>query len=230
MNQNLRTRLKMAVAKVGVDNTRADVLYNLAKVETWRRKYVSASTPIFDVRTDMYDYVQREFIGDQPIDYLEFGVYEGGSIKRWLGLNPHPDSRFYGFDTFAGLPEEWKRINDKMQRSAFDTGGALPQVDDDRVEFVKGLFQDTVGGFLAKFEARSQVVLHCDADLYSSTLYALTKCDDILVPGSIVMFDEFSSVLNEFAALADYCSAYRREYEVLAATSEYFAQVAIRMC
>jgi len=116
-----------------------------------------------------------------------------------------------------------------MQRSAFDTGGSVPQVDDDRVEFVKGLFQDTVGEFLVKFEPRSQLVLHADADLYSSTLYTLTKCDDILVPGSIVIFDEFSSVLNEFAALADYCSAYRREYDVVAATSEYFAQVAIRM-
>jgi hypothetical protein len=57
----------------------------------------------------------------------------------------------------------------------------------------------------------------------------LTKCDDLLVPGSIVIFDEFSSVLNEFAALADYCSAYRRSYEVIGATSEYFAQIAIRM-
>jgi len=229
VNQNLRTRLKKAVAKVGVDNTRVDVLYNLAKVETWRRQHVPADTPIFDVRTDMYDHVQREYLKDEPIDYLEFGVYEGGSIKRWIGLNRHPDSRFFGFDTFEGLPEEWKRINDKMQRSAFDTGGATPQVDDDRVQFEKGLFQDTLGPFLATFEPRSRLVLHCDADLYSSTLYTLSKCDDILVPGSIVLFDEFSSVLNEFAALADYCSAYRREYDVLAATSEYFAQVAIRM-
>jgi hypothetical protein len=229
VNQNLRTRLKRTAARVGIDNTRADVLFNLAKVETWRRKHVPADTPLFDERTEMYNYVQREFIGDQPIDYLEFGVYEGGSIKRWLGLNRHPESRFYGFDTFEGLPEEWKRINDKMQRSAFDTGGAVPQVDDDRVEFVAGLFQDTLGGFLEKFEPRSQLVVHCDADLYSSTLYTLTKCDPILVPGTLVIFDEFSSVLNEFAALADYCSAYRREYDVLAATSEYFAQIAIRM-
>lgn len=229
MKQNLRTTLKRAVARAGVDSTRADVLFNLAKVETWRRARVSAQCPIFDERFQMYDHLQREHIGADPIDYLEFGVYQGGSIKHWVTANTHPDSRFVGFDTFEGLPEQWKRINDKMGRSAFDVGGALPDVTDSRVSFVKGLFQDTLGGFLETFEPRSRLVVHCDADLYSSTLFTLTRCADILVPGSIVVFDEFSSVLNEFAALADFCSAYRRDYDVIAATSEYFAQIAIRM-
>ena len=229
MKQNTRTRLKQTVARIGIDHRRADVVFNLAKVETWRRAHVSSECPIFDERTQLHDYVQRDIVGDKPIDYLEFGVYEGGSIKRWVSINTHPESRFVGFDTFDGLPERWIRIDDRMERSAFDTGGTIPRVDDSRVSFVKGLFQDTLADFLATFATRSTLVMHCDADLYSSTLFALSMCDQLLVPGSIVIFDEFSSVLNEFAALADYCSAYRREYEVLAATSEYFAQIAIRM-
>lgn len=229
MNQNVRTRLKAAVAKIGVDNTRIDVLYNLAKVETWRREHVPPNCPLFDTRTELHDYVQRKVLGDGPIDYLEFGVYEGGSIRQWLDRNTDQGSRFVGFDTFEGLPEDWRRINGDMSRAAFDTGGAPPDIADDRVSFVAGLFQDTLGPFLSSYEPRSRLVLHCDADLYSSTLFALSKCDEILTPGSVVIFDEFSSVLNEFAALADYCSAYRRSYDVLAATAEYFAQVAIRM-
>jgi O-methyltransferase len=229
VKHSTRTSLKIAAAKLGVDSTRLDVLFNLAKVESWRREHVPASTPTFDVRYDMYDYLQREHIGDQPIDYLEFGVYQGGTTRHWVNLNRDPASRFAGFDTFEGLPEDWKRIDSKMNAGAFDVGGALPDIDDSRVEFVKGLFQDTLGGYLETFEPRSKVVMHCDADLYSSTLYTLTMCDKLLTPGSIVIFDEFSSVLNEFAALADYCSAYRREYDVLAATSEYFAQIAIQM-
>jgi hypothetical protein len=71
-------------------------------------------------------------------------------------------------------------------------------------------------------------VLNNDSDLYSSTLYVLTRAHDRLKPGTIVIFDEFSSVLNEFMALKHYCSAYRRDYEVLGATSSYFAQVAVR--
>jgi hypothetical protein len=49
------------------------------------------------------------------------------------------------------------------------------------------------------------------------------------VPGSIVVIDEFSSVLHEFAALRDYCSAYRRRYTVLASAYTYFGHLAIRM-
>ncbi|MBN1424032.1 hypothetical protein JXA88_05690 [Candidatus Fermentibacteria bacterium] len=77
-----------------------------------------------------------------------------------------------------------------------------------------------------------QVVLHADADLYSSTLYVLTRCNDILRPGSVVIFDEFASVLDEFRALEDYCAAYMRDYEVIAVTrtpTDYFAHLALRM-
>jgi len=229
VKHSTRTRLKVATAKLGIDSPRLDTVVNLAKVESWRKRYVPASTPLFDVRYDMYEHLQREHIGDAPIDYLEFGVYRGDTVRRWTKLNTHADSRFVGFDTFSGLPEDWQRIDNTMRAAAFDVGGAVPDIDDARVQFVKGLFQDTLGGFLATYEPRSRLVLHCDADLYSSTLYTLTRLDDLLVPGSIVIFDEFSSVLHEFAALADYCSAYRREYAVLAATSEYFAQLAIQM-
>jgi hypothetical protein len=54
-----------------------------------------------------------------------------------------------------------------------------------------------------------------DADLHSSTIYALTQLDPFL-PGAIVIFDEWANPLHEFRALHDYCSAYRRDYEVLA--------------
>jgi len=50
----------------------------------------------------------------------------------------------------------------------------------------------------------------------------------------VVLFDEFSSMLHEFRALEDYCSAFRRDYEVVGvvgrgAYTSYFPQIAIRM-
>ena len=81
---------------------------------------------------------------DPPILFLEFGVFEGNSIRRWAKLNSHPESRFVGFDSFEGLPTKWR------QRPAghFSTGGQPPDIDDPRVSFVKGWFHDTVPGFL----------------------------------------------------------------------------------
>lgn len=226
---NLRIRSKVAIAKLGRDSRRLDTIVNLPKIETWRREHVRPGTPGFDHREQMYDHLHAELIGDQAIDYLEFGVFEGNSLRHWAELNKNPESRFYGFDSFEGLPEEWRRFDGKMAKAHFDVQGALPDIDDDRVSFVPGWFQESVEPFLESFTPQRQLVVHIDADLYSSALYVLTRFNALLVPGTIVVFDEFSSVLNEFAALDHYCSAYVREYDVLAHAWHYFCQLAIRM-
>ena len=164
--------------------------------------------------------------------YCEFGVYKGATIEKWANLNSDKDSLFYGFDTFAGLPETWVVFTKSIEKNYFDVGGNIPKIDDDRISFIKGLFQETLPEFLEDYNNNHQLVIHNDSDLYSSTLYVLTLADKIIVPGTIIIFDEFSSILNEFRALEDYTSSYLRDYEAIAATvsSEgYYSQVAIRM-
>lgn len=230
MNRHqFRHKVKVAVAKVGLDSTVVDTVHGLPKIGVWEREHVPADCPVFDTREELHDFVQSSLIGDAPIDYLEFGVWEGKSVRDWTARNTHPDSRFVGFDSFEGLPEDWKQAASTVEANVFDVGGRVPQIDDSRVSWQQGWFQETVRPFLEKFETGSRVVMHCDADLYSSTLYALTQCDHILGPGSIILFDEFSSALNEFAALRDYCRAYQRDYDVIGVTSLYYAQIAIRM-
>jgi len=71
-----------------------------------------------------------------------------------------------------------------------------------------------------------------DADLYSSTLYVLTKLDEVIVPGTIILFNEFSSVLSEFRALDDYSSSYLKKYRLLGATNapnDFYAHIAIEV-
>lgn len=224
-----RLKSKVALAKLGRDSRRIDTVVNLPKIETWRQQHVPAGTPAFDEREEMHDYVHALLEPGEPITYLEFGVFQGRSMRHWVELDQHVDSRFYGFDSFEGLPEEWKRFDNKLAKAHFDLKGVPPDVDDDRCSFVKGWFQHSLDDFLEDFKPADQLVVHIDSDLYSSALYVLTRLDRWLVPGTIVLFDEFSSVLNEFAALEDYCSAYMREYDVLASAWHYFAQVAIRM-
>jgi hypothetical protein len=92
------------------------------------------------------------------------------------------------------------------------------------------MFQETLTSFLIKNRIKNRLVINMDADLYTSTLYVLTKLDEIIVPGTIIFFDEFSSVLSEFRALDDYTSAYLREYRLLGATkasNDYYTHIAI---
>ena len=93
--------------------------------------------------------MHAQLADDAPIDYLEFGVFQGESMRHWVTLNQHPDSRFYGFDSFEGLPEDWKRFDGQMVKAHFDVKGSVPDIDDPRVSFVRGWFQETVDEFLA---------------------------------------------------------------------------------
>ncbi len=153
------------------------------------------------------------------IDYLEFGVHEGHSIFHFAKENRSPESRFFGFDCFTGLPEDW---NSDYKRGHFNTKGQAPKVGDPRVEFVIGMFQETLPDFLASFKAGNQVIVNIDSDLYSSALYCLTKLDPHLPKGTILIFDEFGEVLHEFRAVHDYMSSYRREYNVICSHDNFF--------
>lgn len=192
-----------------------------ALVNAWIRK--NSQTPRFATREDMYKFINERYVGTQQMDFFEFGVFEGASLFAWTEMHTVPASRFYGFDLFAGLPENWGRT---LQEGAFNLGGALPQFSDPRVNLVKGWFQDTLPGFLAEFVPQPLLVLHIDSDLHSSAIYILTRMDSFIKPGTIVIFDEFSSALHEFRALDDYCRAYRRGFKALAMTENFADQVA----
>lgn len=145
----------------------------------------------------------------QPITFLEFGVYRGDSLRQWTALNTHPDSRFIGFDSFTGLPERWR----SRKAGYFDCGGHAPQIDDARVSFVPGWFNQTLPSALNQLlplPPERQVLVHLDADLYSAALYVLTTLSARL-SGFPVMFDEFGA--GEGRALKDLLAAYGGTFE-----------------
>lgn len=181
----------------------------------------------YEERERFYRYINDTVLENERIDYLEFGVSAGESLNAWTMLNRDPESRFFGFDTFQGLPEDW---HPETPAGSFSRGGKPPEVrKDPRVEFVVGLFQQTLADFSREFTPKGALVLHLDADLYSSTLYALTQMDRHIAPGCVAIFDEFIArdCTDEFAALQDYCRAAGRDYEVVARRSDW-VKVAVR--
>lgn len=223
----LRRNAKRALATVVPHSTAIHYLIYLPRLGAWSRNRAGQARTFGD-RLRLYDWLNSAILHNEPITYLEFGVFKGDSIRYWSNLNTNPATRLIGFDSFTGLPETWRHFLDETKRGAFDAGGQVPHVDDTRVAFVKGRFQHSLPGFLAGFRPSSGLVVHLDADLYSATLYVLTMLNALLPAGAILILDEFSSVLHEFRALEDYCSAYGRDYEVLAVTPS-LDQVAIRM-
>jgi O-methyltransferase len=169
-------------------------------------------------REAMYDQISTVLIKGNPVDYLEFGVFRGDSIRYWTTINRSAESRFFGFDSFEGLPEVWGKTRKKGD---FNLEGNMPVINDERVRFVKGWFDKTVESFAAKFEPRNRLVLHLDADLYSSTMLALVFFNKWMGAGTILIFDEFSDRQHEFKAFRDFLQIWKREYRVIGQMDNY---------
>ena len=114
---------------------------------------------------------------------MEFGVATGSSIIRIA--NQFPNRPVYGFDSFEGLPEDW-RNNYKKGHFKCEPPENLPS----NVHLVIGLFQDVLEKFL-KDHPDPIAFIHMDADLYSSTAYVLNAIKNQLKDGTIIAFDEF---------------------------------------
>jgi hypothetical protein len=138
-----------------------------------------------------------------PIIYLEFGVAQGHSMLEMVKCQRNPESRFIGFDSFEGLPESWL-MHDK---GAFTNHGTEPTVNDPRARFVKGWFQNTVPTALEalRIPPTHQVLVHYDADLYSSTLFLLAMLWP-RIDSYYFIFDDF--IYDDCVALADFCGAF----------------------
>jgi len=175
-------------------------------------------------RNSLYTFLIENELDSKPVDYLEFGVSKGVSFRWWAENIKDKNSRFFGFDTFTGLPEDWG----SFRKGDMDNNNVVPTMDDPRCSFYQGLFQQTLPVFLKSYSANSRKIIHMDADLYSSTLFVLTSLSPFLEKGDIIIFDEFNVPMHEFKAFSEWVSSYYIKYEVLGAVNNYY-QIAIKL-
>ncbi len=185
-----------------------------------------------DFYTGAFNYKKRESLYEQVItdcnletniDYLEFGVARGTSFRWWINRVKNPDARFYGFDTFTGLPEDWG----PYKKGDMSNGNNPPVINDDRHEFYQGLFQQTLLPFLSTYKSDKRKVIHMDADLYSATIYVLTLITPYIKSGDIIFFDEFNVPLHEFKAFNEWSETFYINYKVLGGVNNFYQTAVI---
>ena len=115
---------------------------------------------------------------------LEFGVYKGNSINFISATLP--DKIVYGFDSFEGLPEDWRY---DLRKGNFNVEGNLPQVNAN-VRLIKGWFNETLPDFV-KAHPEPCAFIHVDCDLYSSTKTIFDNLKNQIIPGTVIAFDEY---------------------------------------
>ena len=154
---------------------------------------------------------------------LEFGVRFGVTIRQIAGLTAQ---QVYGFDSFEGIPEDW---HDEAKGS-YTTNGLLPEVPDN-VLLYKGWFEYTLPKFVKEHKDRVRF-MNIDCDLYSSTKTILDCLAPQILPGTVIVFDEYIGNLNwrddEFKAFQEAVGSYGWNYEYLA-FSMLTKQVVVRI-
>jgi O-methyltransferase len=179
--------------------------------------YLPNKAPVVLVPHDLEAFrdLVLQTIGNVRMTYLEFGVASGSSLRSMMGRFSHPGSRFFGFDSFEGLPENWHpdpKVN--FTEGTFSRNGNLPVIDDDRAEFLRGWIQNTLPPFLGtgRVGGPEPHLVHYDADLYSATLFVLCTLWHHL-PEYYFVMDEF--VFDEVVALRDFAHSHPVEIKFL---------------
>ena len=152
-------------------------------------------------------------VRDQKVLYLEFGVYKGASIRFWSQALRHPEATLHGFDSFEGLPD----VFDGRPRGHFSTRGTVPHIDDPRVRFFAGWFDQVLPSYT--LPPHDVLVITMDADLYASTIYVLRHLRPWITPGTYIYFDDMFSTDHEPRALHEFMHETGLEFSVVCADS-----------
>jgi hypothetical protein len=141
-------------------------------------RLVKTGTSKFSVLVEAFQ--RADISGNRLI--CEFGVFSGSTINFLAKLT---GKTVHGFDSFEGLPEAWPP---ELPKGYFALK-RLPKVRKN-VTLVKGWFHQTLPGFLEQNPGMMAFV-HIDCDLYSSTKIVFELLEPRLVPGAVIVFDEY---------------------------------------
>ena len=156
----------------------------------------------------------------------EFGVKSGTTIKELANKPKLQKNQLYGFDSFVGIPEDWKGT--KTLKGQLSNSGKIPKVPKN-VKLISGWFADTLPEFV-KTISEPASLLHIDCDIYQSTKDVLDAFKKKIVPGTVIIFDEFFNYPNwqnhEYKAWLEFSKKAKLKYEYICYAH---TQVALRI-
>lgn len=162
--------------------------------------------------TDTRKYaIETSLLNDKNQDfyYMEFGVWKGESANLFSKYV----KKFYAFDGFEGLKEDW--VGTTFEKGSLNLNKKIPHLNKN-VEPVVGWIQDTLDDFLKKHEPKINFV-HLDMDTYESTKFALIKLKPYLVSKAIIIFDELYNFIGwengEYKAMIEVFEKNEYEYK-----------------
>jgi len=201
----VRQRFKQVLTTLGArlsSNTlhQLQMVVNYMKLGRWMAKHNFHPDQRALKRSAVFAAVAEQ-LRNRRVLYLEFGVFKGTSMRYWSSTLKHPESKLHGFDSFQGLPEDWD-VDGPHVKGTFNVNGEAPQIDDPRVTFFKGWFDEVLPTY--QLPDHEVLVIVVDADLYSSTRYVLRHLRPFVKAGTFIYFDDMSRPDHEPRAFEEF--------------------------
>ena len=170
-------------------------------------------TPLNRMHKLLAHYELYKMIVDLPGAIAEFGVFKGASLIRFATfrrlLETDHSRKIVGFDAFGGFPSEGldsKADRDFVKRFSEDAGDGLAKGElaalleakgITNVELVAGNVLDTLPAYLEANPHLRLAALHLDMDVELPTRLAFDLLYDRIVPGGLVIIDNYATVAGE---------------------------------
>jgi len=161
-------------------------------------------------------------ISSLPGAVIECGVYKGASLMRWASFRDMletPWSRpIVGFDAFGVFPRNDKDSSEDVEfiKGFEQVGGDGLSEEELRryveikalanLELVAGDISETIPKYLAENPNIRIALLHIDVDVYQPTKVALENLYSRIVPGGLLVLDDYAIVEGETRAVDEFFS------------------------
>jgi Macrocin-O-methyltransferase (TylF) len=194
-----------------------------ASWESYNEFLLYGATDRFAKILSRYELFKR--VSGIPGDIVECGVFKGTGVLFWAKLIQifHPMSlrKVVGFDTFGEFPAtsdvDRKFAADMCSEAAYEGTDPAALMDiagqcgvRGRVELIRGDATLTLPEYVAGHPGFRIALLNLDFDTYAPTRAALDALYDCLVPGGIVICDEYGlSGCSESDAIDSYLQEHR---------------------
>ena len=157
-----------------------------------------------------------------PGDTAECGVYTGASSWFICRHFDHSGKTHHGFDSFAGLPDPALLDGSYWRRG--DTRASLEEARNNLAGFRVELYPGWIPTRFADVADQQFCFVHIDVSLYDPTRDCLGFFYPRMVPGGLIVFDDYGSVLQSPGAgrAVDQFMAGRPEPVITSPTAQAF--------
>ncbi|BBF44971.1 DTDP-6-deoxy-L-hexose 3-O-methyltransferase [Lachnospiraceae bacterium KM106-2] len=159
-------------------------------------------------------------IANLPGDVIELGVFKGSSLMQFATfrdlLENENSRKIVGFDMFGPFPsteavesdskfiDKWNEDFKEEFVSVDEMYRALEHKKIRNVELVQGNILDTIEEYLERNPHTKIALLHIDVDVYEPSKRGLELLFDRVVPGGVIVLDDYATVEGETLAVDEF--------------------------